>query len=94
MKRFYYLGYVLILAVCLALELLHLVFLRSFITKAIGLLLLIQLFTKIPFISHELASVRDVELLAKEQERNTGTSWKDFLMLLIPLAIYYIVSGF
>lgn len=94
MKRFYYLGYLVVLTVCLVLELLQLLSLRSFVAAAIELLLLVQLVTKIPFPGHDLASMHDVEQLASEQERNPVMSWKEFLMLLAPLVFYYIAAGF
>lgn len=83
-----------ILTICFALELLQLLSLRSFIAAAIGVLLLVQLVTKIPFLSHDLASMRDVEQLAKEQEKNSVMSWKVFMMLLAPWLFIILLRAF
>lgn len=89
MKRFY-VAYLLALLVCFVLEMMNIVSFRLLISGIVGLLLLIQLVTRVPFLSHDYATLREMEQLASEQR--SVMSWKTFIALLLPLIVYQLIA--
>lgn len=50
-----------------------------------------MLFTRIPFLNHELSSIKSMERLVDEQQVNPFMSWNIFFLIVIPLLAYIIL---
>lgn len=85
--------YLMILDCLYLLNFFHLLFINKYINYAIGILLLIMLFTRIPFPFHFLSSLKDVDCLAKEQAKHEFLSFKTFFIILIPLVILSLLTS-
>ncbi len=92
-KRVLIIVYLIILGCFYLLNFFQLLSINKFINYAIGILLLVMLFTRIPFPSHCLSSLKDVDSLAKEQEKHEFMNLKTFFIILIPLVILSLLTS-
>lgn len=86
-KKIIFSIYLILLGCLYVMNQLHLILINGYINYAIGILLIVMLLTKVPFLSHNLSSSKDIEHLSEEQENHEFMDFKAFFILLIPLII-------
>lgn len=86
-KKIIFSIYLILLGCLYVMNQLHLILINGYINYAIGILLIVMLITKVPFLSHNLSSSKDIEHLSEEQENHEFMDFKTFFILLIPLII-------